>query len=155
MNYWLMKTEPSCFSLDDLKNRPNGTDCWDGVRNYQARNLLRDAFRVGDGVLIYHSSCAEPAIVGLAQVVRAGYPDHTARDPRERHFDPRATEEEPIWYMVDVRYVRHLPQPLNRDFLRSHPVLSTMGVLRRGDRLSVQPVTAEQWEAVVVLSAER
>lgn len=148
-NYWLMKSEPSCFSLDDLKNRPSGTASWDGVRNYQARNLLRDELKVGDGVLFYHSNCAEPAIVGLARVVRAGYPDHTARDPRERHFDPRATDDQPIWYMVDVGYLCHLAYPLTRDFLRQHPVLSGMAVLRKGNRLSVQPVTAEQWQAVL------
>lgn len=151
-NYWLMKSEPSCFSLDDLQNRPNGTEHWDGVRNYQARNLLRDELKVGDGVLFYHSNCAEPAIVGLAQIVRAGYPDHTACDPRERHFDPRATDDRPIWFMVDVRYQCHLPEPLTRDFLRQHPVLSGMDVLRKGNRLSVQPVTAEQWQAVQELS---
>lgn len=148
-NYWLMKSEPDCFSIDDLRVRPDATEHWDGVRNYQARNFLRDAIRVGDGVLFYHSNCAQPAIVGLARVVRAGYPDFTAFDPREKHFDPKSDTERPTWYMVDVRYVCHLPQPLTRDDLRRHPVLSGMEVLRKGNRLSVQPVTAEQWRAVL------
>ncbi len=152
MKYWLMKSEPSCFSLDDLKNLPQGTDHWDGVRNYQARNLLRDEIKVGDGVLFYHSNCPEPAIVGLAQVVREGYPDHTALDPREKHFDPRASDDRPIWYVVDIQYLCHLPHPLNRDDLRQHPFLSEMGVLRKGNRLSVQPVTEAQWLEVLSIN---
>ncbi len=152
MNYWLMKSEPDCFSIDDLKNCPDGTDHWDGVRNYQARNFLRDSIRVGDGVLFYHSNCKEPAIVGLAKVVRAGYPDHTALDPREKHFDPKSTDEKPIWYMVDVQYVAHLEHSLSRDDLRCHPVLSGMDVLRKGNRLSVQPVTREQWLEVLAVN---
>ncbi|MDT8441432.1 MAG: EVE domain-containing protein [Desulfuromonadales bacterium] len=147
--YWLMKSEPDCFSIDDLRARPDGTEPWDGVRNYQARNFLRDAIRVGDGVLFYHSNCPQPAIVGLARVVRAGYPDFTAFDPHEKHFDPKSHADRPIWYMVDVQYVCHLPQPLTRDDLRRHPVLCGMDVLRKGNRLSVQPVAAEQWHAVL------
>lgn len=152
MKYWLMKSEPDCFSLDDLKACPNGIDHWDGVRNYQARNFLRDAIKVGDGVLFYHSNCKEPAIVGLAKVVREGYPDYTALDPREKHFDPKATVEKPIWYMVDVQYVDHLEHTLSRDDLRRHPLLSGMDVLRKGNRLSVQPVTREQWLEVLSIN---
>jgi predicted RNA-binding protein with PUA-like domain len=152
MKYWLMKSEPDCFSLDDLKACPNGIDHWDGVRNYQARNFLRDAIKVGDGVLFYHSNCKEPAIVGLAKVVREGYPDYTALDPREKHFDPKATVEKPIWYMVDVQYVDHLEHALSRDDLRRHPLLSGMDVLRKGNRLSVQPVTREQWLEVLSIN---
>lgn len=148
-NYWLMKSEPSCFSLDDLKQRANMTEPWDGVRNFQARNFLRDTIKVGDGVLFYHSNCAEPSIVGLAKVVREGYPDHTALDPREKHFDPKSTNDQPIWYMVDVQYLCHLWTPLSRDDLRQHPVLSGMAVLRKGNRLSVQPVTQREWQAVL------
>lgn len=150
-NYWLMKSEPSCFSLDDLKQKPAGIEHWDGVRNYQARNFMRDEIKVGDGVLFYHSNCPEPAIVGLAKVVHEGYPDHTALDPREKHFDPKATNEKPIWSMVDVQYLCHLPQPITRDELRQHPLLSGMGVLRKGNRLSVQPVAAEEWQAILQL----
>lgn len=149
MNYWLMKSEPSSFSFDDLKQMPHETEHWDGVRNYQARNFLRDAIKVGDGVLFYHSNCPEPAIVGLAKVVRNGYPDHTALDPREKHFDPKSTDAKPLWFMVDIQYLCPLPKPLTRDDLRQHPLLSGMGVLRKGNRLSVQPVLAEEWQAVL------
>jgi len=152
MNYWLMKSEPDCFSIDDLMACPDRTDQWDGVRNYQARNFLRDRVKVGDGVLFYHSNCKEPAIVGLAKVVREGYPDLTALDPREKHFDPKATDERPIWFVVDVQYLCHLPCPLTRDDLRRHPVLSGMDVLRKGNRLSVQPVSKEQWQEVLLVS---
>jgi len=152
MNYWLMKSEPSCYSFDDLQRRPNGTEHWDGVRNYQARNLLRDVIKVGDGVLFYHSSCPQPAIVGLARVVRAGYPDHTSLDPREKHFDPQATPDKPIWFMVDVQYLCHLPRPLSREDLRMHPLLCNMEVLRKGNRLSVQPVTAQEWHTILALN---
>jgi predicted RNA-binding protein with PUA-like domain len=151
--YWLMKSEPDCFSLADLAASPYGTSPWDGVRNYQARNLLRDELAAGDGVLFYHSSIAEPAIVGLARVVNPGYPDHTALDPRSDHFDPRSSDANPVWYMVDVQYVASLPQPLTRDQLRRHPVLANMEVLNKGNRLSVQPVTEAQWKAILQLAA--
>ena len=147
MNYWLMKSEPDCFSIDDLQKV--GVEPWDGVRNYQARNMLRDQIKPGDGVLFYHSNCKEPAIVGVAEVVREGYLDHTAFDPREKHFDPKSDPDKPIWFMVDVKYIRHLEHPLTRDDLRQHPVLSGMGVLKKGNRLSVMPVTEEQWQAIV------
>lgn len=150
--YWLMKSEPDCFSFADLQRRPAGTEHWDGVRNYQARNLLRDEILEGDGVLFYHSNTAQPAIVGLARVVRSGYPDFTARDPRSDHFDPRASDANPVWYMVDVQAVAPLPQPIFRADLRRHPVLAGMDVLRKGNRLSVQPVTAEQWRTVLEVS---
>jgi predicted RNA-binding protein with PUA-like domain len=152
MNYWLMKSEPGCFSLDDLEHSPQQTAAWDGVRNFQARNLLRDAIKVGDGVLFYHSSCAEPAIVGLADVVRAGYPDHTALDPRSDHYDPKASPAYPIWYMVDVKFRARLPQPLTLAALRAQPALAGMVLLQRGSRLSVQPVTPGQWRVVLALA---
>lgn len=148
-HYWLLKTEPSCFSFADLQARPDGIEHWDGVRNFQARNLLRDAIRPGDGVLIYHSSIAEPAIVGVARVVQGGYPDHTALDPASEHFDPRASAARPIWYMVDVQAVAALPHPLTRSELAAHPLLRGMAVLKKGNRLSVQGVTAEEWRAVL------
>ena len=147
--YWLMKSEPGCFSFAELQGRPGQTEHWDGVRNFQARNLLRDELQVGDGVLFYHSNTAQPAIVGLARVVRAGYPDFTACDPRSDHFDPRASAANPIWYMVDVQGLAALPQPLTRDDLRRHPLLCRMDVLRKGNRLSVQAVREEEWRAVL------
>lgn len=149
--YWLMKSEPQCFSLEDLKHAPQGKSSWDGVRNFQARNFLRDEIKRGDGVLFYHSNISQPGIVGIAQVVRDGYPDHTALDPCADHFDPRATQDNPIWYMVDVTYVATLARPLTRELLRDHAVLAGMDVLKKGNRLSVQPVTVEQWQAVLEL----
>lgn len=148
--YWLMKSEPGCFSLDDLEHCPNGTSPWDGVRNYQARNFLRDDIQEGDGVLFYHSNTPQPAIVGVARVVRSGYPDDTALDPESNHFDSRSSAASPLWYMVDVQYLAHLPRPLSRDDLRHHPHLADMDVLKRGNRLSVQPVTLSQWRDVLL-----
>lgn len=150
--YWLMKSEPSCFSFEDLKASPESTAHWDGVRNYQARNMMRDDMQIGDGVLFYHSSIKIPAIVGLAVVVSAAYPDHTAWDPDSAHYDPKAGPDNPIWFMVDVRYVADLDPPVTRDDLRAHPDLEGMGVLKKGNRLSVMPVTEAQWRAVVAIS---
>jgi len=143
--FWLMKSEPSCFSFADLQACPNGVEHWDGVRNFQARNFLRDDIKFGDGVLFYHSNIPEPAIVGVARVVREGYPDFTALDPTSEHFDPRATESAPIWYMVDVQAVAPFPRPVTRKMLTAHPLLGGMAVLKRGNRLSIQEVTAEEW----------
>jgi predicted RNA-binding protein with PUA-like domain len=150
--YWLFKTEPSAFSLDDLKAAPGAVAPWDGVRNYQARNLLRDEVRVGDGVLFYHSSTDPVGVVGLAEVVRAGYPDPTAWDPGSAHPDPRSTPESPRWYMVDVRYVRHFPRTVTLAELKRAPALKSMKVVQRGMRLSIQPVTAREWAAVLKLA---
>jgi len=150
--YWLMKSEPHCFSFADLLAAPERTSCWDGVRNYQARNLLRDELAPGDGVLFYHSNIPQPAIVGIARVVGGGYPDHTALDPRSDHFDPRASSANPLWYMVDVQGLQPLSAPIGRDDLRRHPLLGGMEVLRKGNRLSVQPVRAEEWRAVLALA---
>ena len=149
--YWLFKSEPSSFSLDDLKNRPDATEHWDGVRNFQARNYLRDEVKVGDRVLFYHSNIAEPAVVGVAEVVKAGYPDFTALDPEGDHFDPRATPEKPIWYMVDIRFVRELPRPVTLNELKGIPALSEMPLLNRS-RLSVQPVTEAAWSLILKLA---
>ena len=150
-NYWLFKSEPSSFSLDDLKNRPNATEHWDGVRNYQARNFLRDQIKEGDQVLFYHSNIAEPAVVGIAEVVKGGYPDWTAFDPENPHFDPRSTPEKPTWYMVDVRFVRELPRPVTLSELKTIPELAGMALLNRS-RLSVQPVREEEWAEILRLA---
>lgn len=150
MAYWLFKSEPGCFSFADLQARPNSTEHWDGVRNYQARNFLRDQIAVGDLVLFYHSSVPEPAVVGLARVVRAGYPDHTALDPETEHFDPVSTPEKPIWYMVDVQAICPLPREVPLAVIKAHPVLLQMPLVNRS-RLSVQPVTPEQWRAIITL----
>ena len=149
--YWLMKSEPSCFSLSDLKQSDNQTSPWDGVRNYQARNLLRDDIQKGDGVLFYHSSIKIPAIVGVAVVVRAGYPDYTAWDPASDHFDSRSSLENPIWYMVDVQFVADIDPAVTRSDLKDDPVLAKMGVIKKGNRLSVMPVEEKEWQAVFAL----
>lgn len=150
MNYWLFKTEPGCFSLDDLKNRPDMTEHWDGVRNYQARNLLRDRVREGDLVLFYHSSIPQPAVVGIAEVVRSGYPDFTARDPEAEHYDPKASASNPIWYMVDVRFREPLPRPVTLKQIKGNPLLAHMPLVNRS-RLSIQPVTHEEWRIILVM----
>jgi len=147
MSYWLFKTEPGCFSFDDLISRPGMTEQWDGVRNFQARNYLRDAVKVGDLVLFYHSSIPQPAIVGIAEVVRAGYPDYTALDPESEHFDPKATPANPIWYMVDVSFRQVFPGVVTLEALRNHPLLAAMPLVNRS-RLSIQPVTEEQWQII-------
>ncbi|MDL2266542.1 EVE domain-containing protein [Desulfovibrio sp. OttesenSCG-928-G15] len=149
---WLMKTEPGCFSLEDLENSPGGTTMWDGVRNYQARNFMRDAMRPGDPVLFYHS-VTRPGIVGLAEVAGNAYPDPTQWDPENAHFDPASPADAPRWYLVDVRFVRRFLKPLPLALLRQQPELQEMELLRRGSRLSVQPVTEDEFQAVLALAA--
>jgi predicted RNA-binding protein with PUA-like domain len=146
--YWLVKTEPEVFSFNDLMKMPGATTHWDGVRNYQARNFLRDSMKLGDGVLIYHSNAEPPAIVGLAEVSREGYPDHTQFEAKHVHFDPDAKTENPSWFMVDVRAVQPLARPLPLPELRTIKDLERMTLLQKGSRLSVQPVAAEEWELV-------
>jgi len=150
MAYWLFKTEPGCFSFDDLKARPNMTEPWDGVRNYQARNFLRDLIKPGDGVLFYHSNITEPAVVGLAEVVREGYPDFTALNPESDHFDPKASPGNPIWYMVDVRYGEPLPLPVSLERIKANPLLAHMPLTNRS-RLSIQPVTTDEWRFILIM----
>jgi len=148
MAYWLFKSEPDAYSIDDLKRETIGR--WDGVRNYQARNFLRDGVKEGDTVLFYHSSCKVPAIVGVAKAVKEAYPDPTQFDPTHKYHDPKSTREKPRWVAVDVAYVKHI-QPITRDDLRAHPVLSRMSLLQRGQRLSILPVSKEEWAAVSAL----
>ncbi|MBE0596702.1 MAG: EVE domain-containing protein [Desulfuromonadales bacterium] len=148
--YWLFKSEPSTFSFDDLKGRPERTEHWDGVRNFQARNYLRQEIQVGDRLLFYHSSIPEPVIVGIAEVVRGGYPDWTSWDPESGHFDPRSTEAKPLWYMVDVRYLRPFPRPVTRSELKAIPELAGMVLLKKS-RLSIQPVSEAEWRVILRL----
>jgi predicted RNA-binding protein with PUA-like domain len=152
MRYWLFKTEPESFSIQDLAAAPKRATCWDGVRNYQARNFLRDDMRLGDRVLFYHSSADPPAVVGTAKVVREAYPDHTAWDPKDDHHDPKSTPANPIWMMVDIQLEEIFPRPLPLDELRSVRELADMELLRRGSRLSVQPVREAEFEAVLKLA---
>lgn len=150
MRYWLFKSEPACFSFQDLQNRPNATEHWDGVRNFQARNFLRDDIKTGDQVLFYHSSIPEPAIVGLCTVTQEGYPDHTALDPASDHFDPKASPDKPVWYMVDVQAGQPLPHAVPLAVIRQHPLLGDMPLLNRS-RLSIQPLTSEQYYILIQL----
>ena len=147
MRYWLMKSEPTSFSFQDLVRSRNSSNHWDGVRNYQARNHMR-AMRIGDKVLFYHSSCDPPAIVGIAEVTREAYTDHTQFDPKDDHYDPKAKREKPIWQMVDLRAVRGFPSPVPLQTLRKIKGLEEMVLLGKGSRLSVQPVTSNEWSII-------
>jgi predicted RNA-binding protein with PUA-like domain len=148
--YWLMKSEPTSFSFEDLMKSKNSTNHWDGVRNYQARNYMRE-MQTGDRVLFYHSNCDQPGVVGLAEVARAAYRDHTQFDPGNIHYDPKATRERPIWDMVDLRAIKPLRTPVSLDVLRQTKGLEKMVLLRRGSRLSVQPVSPNEWKIIVKL----
>ena len=150
--YWLMKSDPEEFAIQDLRLSPERTDCWDGVRNYQARNFMRDDMQVGDPVLFYHSG-KKPSVTGTARVVRPGYPDHTARDPESGHYDPKSTPENPIWYMVDIRLETVFSRPIPLAELRKTPGLEGMMLLKRGMRLSIQPVSKKAFQTIVSLSA--
>lgn len=147
--YWLMKSEPDAYSIDDLAR--DGVTPWEGVRNYQARNLLRDELRVGDGVLFYHSSTQPPGVAGLAEVVHASYPDRTAFDPASPYFDAKSTPDTPRWFVVDVRFVERFAAVVPLAVLQTTPGLEDMRVTKKGMRLSVQPVTADEWDIVVAL----
>jgi predicted RNA-binding protein with PUA-like domain len=146
--YWLFKSEPEAYSITDLAKEPTKTTFWDGVRNYQARNFLRDTIQVGDRVFFYHSNVDPMAIVGSAEVVKAGYPDHTAFDPQNCHYDSKSDPDNPAWFMVDIRLLQVFPRPITRDDLKACADLKRMTLLRMGSRLSIQPVTVSEWQAV-------
>ncbi len=148
MNYWLLKTEPTTFSMNDLWNAPKRTTAWDGVRNYQARNMMRDQMKPGDLVFIYHSSADPTGIAGIAEVARAGYPDESAFDRKDSHFDPKSSPDNPIWYVVDVKAVKRFDSIITLDELRGMKGLEKMVLLKKGSRLSVQPVSAAEWEII-------
>jgi predicted RNA-binding protein with PUA-like domain len=149
MQYWLMKSPPARYSIDDLK--VDRVTWWDGVRNYQVRNMVRDDFRKGDLAFFYHSECKEPGIVGIMTITSGAYPDPTAFDPKEKYFDPKSDPENPRWLMVDVRYKRRLKRPISLKELRDHGELAEMPLLRRGNRLSITPVTLDQWAFIMSL----
>lgn len=155
MRYWLLKSEPETYSIDDLAKAPGKTTGWDGVRNFQARNFLRDQVQKGDQAFFYHSSCDVPGIAGIVTVVRSGYPDPTAFDRQDDHYDPKSDRTHPTWYSVDVRYERQLKVTL--DELREHAAgaLRDMVILRRGNRLSVTPVSIDEWQFILSLAARR
>jgi predicted RNA-binding protein with PUA-like domain len=150
MNYWLMKSEPDVFSFQDLKKRPDKKEPWNGVRNYQARNFMRDEMRPGDLIFFYHSSCAIPGIAGIAKVASKPYPDETQFDKKSEYFDPKATEEKPRWFLVDVAYEQDI-NFISLEELKGHPELATMRLLQRGNRLSILPVTAQEFKFIMKL----
>jgi predicted RNA-binding protein with PUA-like domain len=151
MRYWLFKSEPECFSIDDLSRRPKKTEHWDGVRNYQARNMLRDEIKKGDLGFFYHSNCSPPGVAGIIEVMKEGYPDFTAWDRHSEHYDPNTTPDKPRWYMVDVKFVQKFPRLISLDEIKHHPKLQTMLINRKGNRLSITPVTLEEWKVIVGL----
>jgi len=151
MNYWLMKSEPGEFSIDDLKNRPNRTEPWDGVRNYQARNMMRDGMVVGDQAFFYHSNCEEPGIVGVMTIASKPYPDPTAFDPDDAHYDPKSDPDKPRWYLVDVKYKRKLKRSISLAELKEKKPLQGMKLLQKGNRLSVMPVSKQEWDYILGL----
>ena len=148
MNYWLMKSEPESFSIADLKSCPKKTEHWDGVRNYQARNFLR-AMKKGDLAFFYHSSCEVPGVYGVIEIARVAYPDPTAWDPENHHYDPKSTPERPLWHMVDVRFKREFKRPVTLSAIKAQVALKNMRLVQRGSRLSVMPVTAREWNAIL------
>jgi predicted RNA-binding protein with PUA-like domain len=148
MRHWLFKSEPDCFSIEALSRCRNQTQHWDGVRNYQVRNMLRDDIKVGDLAFFYHSSCHPPGIAGIVEVVKDGYPDFTALDLHSDHFDPKSTPDNPRWYMVDVKLVEKFPRLLTLEEIKRHPQLSNMLINRKGNRLSITPVTKQEWDVI-------
>ena len=147
MAYWLMQSEPNCFSIDDLKHcrRPEG---WDGVRNYQARNMMRDQMQVGDLAFFYHSNCQPPAVVGVMEIVKTNLVDPTAFDPEDKHFDPKSDPDQPRWIMVAVRFKEKFSQEVSLETLKAMPALADMPLVKRGNRLSIMPVTEQQWQHI-------
>ncbi len=153
MNHWLMKSEPDTFSIDMLAAAPGKRSAWDGVRNYQARNMLRDSMKKGDTAFFYHSSCELPGIAGIVGIVKEGYPDETAFDPKHAHYDSGSKRDAPRWYVVDVKLIRKFKRVITLDQLRAHAnaALADLAILRRGNRLSVTPVTNEEWDFILTL----
>ena len=150
--FWLLKTEPDVFSFDDLLRAPKRTAGWDGVRNFQARNTLRDEMKLGDGVLIYHSRIPPMAIAGVAEISKEGHIDPTQFDPKDHHYDPKSKPASPLWYQVEVRGIEKLKRPVTLDEMRAVPALKEMALLRKGQRLSVQPVTKAEFDTVLKLA---
>jgi predicted RNA-binding protein with PUA-like domain len=151
-HYWLLKSDPESFSFDDLWSLADRTTHWDGVRNFQARNFLRDEMKKGDLAFFYHSGGDDPGVVGIVEVVREGYPDHTAFDPKDSHFDPKSKKDSPTWSMIDIHAVERFPRPVSLAEMRTKPELEGLPLLQKGNRLSVQKVGSTEWNAVVALS---
>ena len=149
MNYWLINSEPDAFSIDDLENAPGGKEHWDGIRNYQARNFMRDKMEIGDKAFFYHSNCKEPGIVGLCEVVSGAYPDHTAFDPNEKYFDAKSDPDNPRWLLRDVKFVRKLKRTIGLREMKEYPELAEFRLVQRGNRLSIMPVDEEHWNFIL------
>jgi predicted RNA-binding protein with PUA-like domain len=154
MHYWLLKSEPSEFSITDLINAKNQTTPWEGVRNYQARNMMRAQMKKGDLTFFYHSNCDVPGIVGIVKIVQEGYPDRSAFNATSKYFDPKSSPDMPTWYHVDVQYVRTLKRFLSLPELKQNHLLRDLALVRRGNRLSVMPVSAPQWQAIVAMESK-
>jgi predicted RNA-binding protein with PUA-like domain len=152
MHHWLFKSEPDVFGIDHLMQRPNQTEHWDGVRNYQARNMLRDDIKQGDLAFFYHSSCTPPGIAGIIKIVKSGYPDYTAWDSKSKYFDADSTPDKPRWFMVDVKFVEKFKNIITLETLKNEPQLKNMKVLQRGNRLSITPVTEKEWKIITSLA---
>ena len=152
MNFWLMKTEPETFSIEDLKKRPNQQEHWDGVRNYQARNIMRDEMKVGDKAFFYHSNAKPPGIVGIVEIISESYPDHTALDPKSSYYDAKSTPDNPRWFMVDVKFKCQFKRMISLQEMKDNPALSGMGLLKKGNRLSVMPVSYHDWQIICDLA---
>ena len=152
MAYWLMKSEPEAFSIDDLRARQKKTEHWDGVRNYQARNMLRDQFKKGDLAFFYHSNCQVPGIAGVVEVVKAGYPDFTAFNPDSKYFDPKSNPDKPRWFMVDIKFKEKFVSIIPLEILKTILALKNMQVLRKGNRLSITPVSTKEWQTIYRLA---
>jgi predicted RNA-binding protein with PUA-like domain len=146
--YWLIKSEPEVFSIDDLAKAKNQTTYWDGIRNYQARNYIRDEMKIGDKVIFYHSNAEPPAAVGICEVVKEGYPDFTAFDPKNIHYDPKSKKDSPTWFMFDVKFVKKFSKSVSISEIKSNKKLQKMKLVQTGNRLSVMPVTKEEFEEI-------
>jgi predicted RNA-binding protein with PUA-like domain len=149
MNYWLMKSEPDAFGIDDLITKPNQTEHWDGVRNYQARNMMRDDMKLGDQVFFYHSSCKEIGVVGVMEVACESYPDHTGFDSSSKYYDSKSSEDKPRWFMIDVKFVRKFSRTITLAQIKANPLLEDMRLIKKGNRLSINQVTKDEWKAIL------
>lgn len=154
MQYWLMKSEPAVYGIDDLARQKGKTDHWDGIRNYQARNFIRDDMQKGDLAFFYHSNCPHPGITGIVEIAREAYPDSTAFDAKHEYYDPKSNPEQPRWFMVDVKLVRKFKRTITLKELKEHKKLQDMRLLQRGTRLSILPVTKQQWDYILKLESE-
>lgn len=152
MNYWLMKSEPETFGIEHLQRASNSTHCWDGVRNYQARNYMRDSMNIGDQAFFYHSNCKVPGIVGIAEIASESYPDYTAFNPESKYYDPKTNRDNPRWFMRDIKLVKIFKDIISIKELRSNLLLEKMVILKPGNRLSITPVTKQEWQAILKMT---